>query len=48
MMGDQVISTIAPLALPGGGVLELTHVAPARIAGRPETPAAYRFGFRRR
>jgi hypothetical protein len=48
MAGEQVISSIAPLALPGGGALELASVAPARIAGRLGTPAPYRFGFRRR
>lgn len=46
--GEQVISSIAPLTLPGGGALELASITPARMAGRPGTPAAYRFGFRRR
>ena len=48
MSGDRVVSTMAPLELPGGGALELASVTPARMAGRPGTPASYRFGFRRR
>ena len=48
MAGDQVISSMTPLALPGGGALELASVSPARMTGRPGTPAPYRFGFRRR
>ncbi len=48
MGGDQTISSIEALALPRGGALELISVTPARTAGRPDTPAPYRFGFRRR
>ena len=48
MAGDQVVSTMAPLDLPRGGALELASVTPARMTGRPGTPAPYRFGFRRR
>ncbi len=48
LSGDQTISSIEPLALPGRGVLELVSVTPARRAGRPSAPARYRFGFRRR
>lgn len=48
MAGDQTVSSIAPLALPGGRSLELASVAPPRTTGRPDTPAPYRFGFRRR
>lgn len=48
MRGDQTISSIAPLTLPGGGVIELASVAPPRTNGRPRIPLPYRFGFRRR
>lgn len=48
MAGEHTISSIAPLALPGGGVLELASVAPPRMSARRGTPAPYRFGFRRR
>jgi hypothetical protein len=47
MAGEQAISSIAPLALPGGGRLELASVAPRRLSARPGTSAPYRFGFRR-
>lgn len=47
-LGERTISSIEPLALPGGGALELASVAPPRMTGRPGTPAPYRFGFRRR
>ncbi len=46
LAGDQSVSSVAPLALPRGGVLELVSVGPPRMAGHPGTPAPYRFGFR--
>lgn len=48
MANEQEISTIAPLALPGGGRLELASVAPPRSSVRVGTAGPYRFGFRRR
>lgn len=46
-LGERTISSIEPLALPGGGRLELAGVWPPRVHGeRPAGP--YRFGFRRR
>jgi hypothetical protein len=47
MGGTPTISSIEPLALPGGGALVLESVWPPRVHGEP--PAGpYRFGFRRR
>ncbi len=47
MNGPTTISSIEPLALPGGGTLVLESVWPPRVHGEP--PAGpYRFGFRRR
>lgn len=46
-IGERTISSIEPLALSGGGTLELASVWPPRVHGeRPAGP--YRFGFRRR
>lgn len=47
MAGDQQVSSIRPLALPGGGTLELASVWPLRYHGVPAREP-YRFGFRRR
>lgn len=47
MAGDQSISSIAPLVLPGGGRLELASVAPRRLSARSGASVPYRFGFRR-
>lgn len=47
MAGEQRISSIRPLDLPGGGRLALESVWPPRYHGRPMT-GPYRFGFRRR
>jgi len=47
MAGEQEISSIAPLALPGGGTLVLESVWPVRVHGAPMAEP-YRFGFRRR
>jgi hypothetical protein len=48
MTGLQTISSIAPLALPGGGRLELVSVWPPRLGTASEPRPPYRFGFRRR
>jgi hypothetical protein len=46
MAGLQTISTIRPLALPGGRRLELAHVWPPRMRSDTGLLPAYRFGFR--
>lgn len=48
MTGLQTISTIRPLALPGGGRLELASVWPPRMRSATGPRPPYRFGFRRR
>jgi len=47
MPGDQQVSTIRSLALPGGGELQLASVWPPRLQTEDAIPP-YRFGFRRR
>lgn len=48
MRGLQTVSTIRPLALPGGRRLELASVSPARLRHPNGPRPAFRFGFRRR
>lgn len=45
LAGEQVVSTMAPLRLPSGAVLELASVWPLRYHG-VEAREPYRFGFR--
>ena len=47
LAGDQTISSIEPLALPGGGTLDLASVWPQRFQAE-DVLIPYRFGFRRR
>jgi hypothetical protein len=47
MAGEQVISSIEPLALPDGGSLALESIWPAPVHGA-RNAEPYRFGFRRR
>ena len=47
MAGEQVISSIEPLALPGGGTLVLESIWPVPVHSA-RTADPYRFGFRRR
>jgi hypothetical protein len=46
--GEAAISSIEPLAVPGGGRLELASVWPPRVHGGEGPRPPYRFGFRRR
>ena len=45
--GEAVISSTDPLALPGGGRLELASISPPRVHGGEGPRPPYRFGFRR-